>query len=432
MFFLVDFFSLLFFSCKEDQPLTIKSRTETFTIKCNQSTTLKISNGDELVITDNTFDCATSENFKLTVNTVKTKKEIILSGLQTIDIDGRPLESAGMIQLDYPKSISINESNPIIHRSRTDHAYPDMQSFILDTKTNSWNLNDQKILIEGNDDILLGESLFNTKCAQCHSKKLDRDLTGPALAHVGKFRSMDWLIEYTKDSQSMIAKGDSLAVCSWDRWKPSLMPTNTNLSNSEIEAIYKYVENESTIRNIPIDSTLFSYPCDFQSYSDEGGIYTYNSMSTPSILTIPTSTAPIFTQPVNMFYSTDLLTRNWYNVDRYYGTDFKVSNPILRITNFDENTNACIVYKNENSVISFIPNSTPKEFSLQNSKGKDSIDWMEDTDLYIVAYTNNESEGTFKAIIKEIKFTKNNNDFTFTLKNMNKDKFNKLLESLDD
>ena len=409
-------------ACKNDTSPPIHSRTESFTVACNQSITLQLSNGDNLVIDEKTFVCEGDNSFELIVNTVKSKKEMILSGLQTVDSDNQILESAGMIQIDFPENIKINNDNPVIYKAKSDYYDPNMKSYALDSETNKWTLTNNELEVEGIDEILLGESLYNTQCSQCHSKKLDQDMTGPALAHVTKFRSMDWLVEFTKNSQAMIAKGDILAINLWNKWKPTIITAYPNYESSEIVSIYKFIENESKIQNIPIDSTQYI------SQYDTLIVYPGN---TNTVFETTSSRYLRDTSVANVVYFNKLMSRRWYNVDRYYSTTNNIETPVLNIKNTDEITYAFVAFENENSIISFTQSEDITMYHLLSSQGKDSINWPVESNIYIVAFSTNASNVLTKGKIKKMRFKEKNNYISLTLDDMDLNEFDKLISILD-
>lgn len=94
-------------------------------------------------------------------------------------------------------------------------------------------------------DIELGKSLFRTNCAQCHSRDMTSDLTGPALGP-GLEAWADYpqedLYQWIRNSQELIAEGHPQAVAVWNEWKPTVMTPNPNLTDSDIASILAYVE----------------------------------------------------------------------------------------------------------------------------------------------------------------------------------------------
>ena len=214
-------------SCKEDSTISIKSNSEVFNIICGNNYELTLKDQDILKIGDNTFDCGTVDSFQLTINYIKNKKDIILSGIQTISQDGSLLESAGMVNLDFPNSISINENNPVEYNLKSDFVFPDMKLFSYNQNSNSWTESKDKINNKGNEAIENGRELYNTNCANCHPTQLSKKGTGPALGRVEKFRNLNWLIDFTSNSQAMIRSGDSISMCIYYAWNRSIMRQRT-------------------------------------------------------------------------------------------------------------------------------------------------------------------------------------------------------------
>lgn len=94
-------------------------------------------------------------------------------------------------------------------------------------------------------DVDLGQKLFRTNCGQCHNRDMKSDLTGPALgpslAAWAEYPAED-LRAWVRNSQELISEGHPLAMEIWNAWKPSVMPPNPNLTDSDIDAIMAYVE----------------------------------------------------------------------------------------------------------------------------------------------------------------------------------------------
>lgn len=93
------------------------------------------------------------------------------------------------------------------------------------------------------EHILRGEKLFNAGCASCHNKDMKSKLTGPALGGITEKRSKEWLYEFTRNSQKMIASGDIQAVELWNEWKPTVMNSFPYLTDEELSSIFSYIEH---------------------------------------------------------------------------------------------------------------------------------------------------------------------------------------------
>lgn len=91
-------------------------------------------------------------------------------------------------------------------------------------------------------DSVDGELLFKANCSSCH--KIDRKMIGPRLEQTTSKYSMDWLIAWTRDSQSLMDSGDKDAIAIFEEYNGSMQPS-FDLTDEEIKAIYKYVDDSS-------------------------------------------------------------------------------------------------------------------------------------------------------------------------------------------
>lgn len=98
-------------------------------------------------------------------------------------------------------------------------------------------------------DASLGQSLFQTNCASCHSRNMRTDLTGPALGGTEE-RWADYpredLYKWIRYSQQMISEGHPRAVQLWNDWRPNIMQNFANLSDNDIESMLLYINNMYT------------------------------------------------------------------------------------------------------------------------------------------------------------------------------------------
>ncbi|GAA5220483.1 c-type cytochrome [Membranihabitans marinus] len=94
-------------------------------------------------------------------------------------------------------------------------------------------------------DIQLGQKLFRANCNSCHNKDMKSDLTGPALGPSieawSEFPRED-LYAWVRNSQELIANGHPRAVELWNAYKPTVMTPNPNLTESDIESIFAYID----------------------------------------------------------------------------------------------------------------------------------------------------------------------------------------------
>ena len=88
-----------------------------------------------------------------------------------------------------------------------------------------------------------GEKIFKANCAACH-KINDKKLVGPGLAGVmERVPSKEWLYEWVRNSQKMIASGDEYAVQIYEQYNKVAMSAFEQLSNEDIDDIFEYVAN---------------------------------------------------------------------------------------------------------------------------------------------------------------------------------------------
>jgi len=87
-----------------------------------------------------------------------------------------------------------------------------------------------------------GKQLFTTNCASCHNPV--KDATGPALKGKSKeVPSKQWIYDWVHNSSKVIASGDEYANKLFEEWNRVPMTHFPDLTNDEIDAIIKYVDN---------------------------------------------------------------------------------------------------------------------------------------------------------------------------------------------
>ncbi len=90
-----------------------------------------------------------------------------------------------------------------------------------------------------------GKDLFKSYCKACHS--LDKRLVGPALKGVESRRSKDWIVNFVKGSQAMIAAGDSTGMDLFKEFNQIPMP-DQNLDDDQINSILAYIKESSKVK----------------------------------------------------------------------------------------------------------------------------------------------------------------------------------------
>ncbi|MRX67518.1 Cytochrome c [Flavobacterium resistens] len=135
-------------------------------------------------------------------------------------------------------------------------------AFFLSSNTEK-KLSDNKIYLQENyikidktDPLYTkGRNIFKRDCAACHYIGMDLLGTAPPLGGITKLRKKDWLYKYTRNSYQMYEQGDKIAkeIRSKKSW--GLMTSFPNLTDSDLDAIYYFVEKryEMTKKGIPVE-----------------------------------------------------------------------------------------------------------------------------------------------------------------------------------
>lgn len=87
-----------------------------------------------------------------------------------------------------------------------------------------------------------GEKLYKNNCTQCHA--INEVIIGPALKDVHERRPKEWLINWIRNSQKVIASGDEYAVALYEEYNRTVM-TAYPFSDEEITSILSYIKVES-------------------------------------------------------------------------------------------------------------------------------------------------------------------------------------------
>ncbi len=91
-----------------------------------------------------------------------------------------------------------------------------------------------------------GEQLFRTRCANCHSVtgNEQEDALGPDLLGVTRQRDMDWLLNWLRAPDQMLAKKDPVAMALYKKYNRLAMP-NMRLNQQDATALISYIDEET-------------------------------------------------------------------------------------------------------------------------------------------------------------------------------------------
>jgi mono/diheme cytochrome c family protein len=89
-----------------------------------------------------------------------------------------------------------------------------------------------------------GKAIFSSRCAGCHN--INKVLTGPALEGVHERRSIEWIINFVRSSQTLVKNGDKDAVALFEKFNKIPMPDHPDLTDDNIKSIVEYIKSESS------------------------------------------------------------------------------------------------------------------------------------------------------------------------------------------
>jgi cytochrome c2 len=98
------------------------------------------------------------------------------------------------------------------------------------------------LLLHAQTDAAAGKSIFQSRCASCHSLK--QEMTGPALKDVDKRRKPEWIVKFVQSSQTMISSGDADAKAVFAKYQ-TIMPDHKDLKEADVQNIIAFVKEES-------------------------------------------------------------------------------------------------------------------------------------------------------------------------------------------
>lgn len=87
-----------------------------------------------------------------------------------------------------------------------------------------------------------GKAIFTSRCAACHN--VNKVLTGPALAGVDQRRSIEWITQFVRSSQTLIKSGDKNAVAVFNQFNNVTMPDHPDLTADNIKSIVQYIRSQ--------------------------------------------------------------------------------------------------------------------------------------------------------------------------------------------
>lgn len=343
---------------------------EEYTINTERDTILVTKNGALLKIPQGAIEAGSKKQVTLEIKEAYTIAQMIKNGLTTSSGE-EPMSSGGMIYINPKEGQSASLKKKIHVALPTRFKEPGMKLFKgeeSDNGTINWIKPDTLPVTALDKSLANGKALFNAKCVACH--RLGTLVTGPDLAHYLRQYSGDtllvrgyglhiptyaWGYDGGADTSHFNPLSAKLAHLSNELWQNqflyfcnqraqfgSLGTFFPDLQESDYDAIYSYIQNESDRLQLPdpqlrklsecIDSCqqyrdrskeLLNRKRQMEKNRDKQIVENGPQTVEERIVTNPQPDVPLFTEkevvnPVNqtaVYYQFSIETFGWYNVD---------------------------------------------------------------------------------------------------------------------
>jgi len=297
LIFLVAILSCNQQSDRRSLPDTGKLTSQFFNININKDTILKTLNGAILDIAKGSLS-ATDSVVHLEIKEAYSLEEIILARLAT-QTNGQPLSSGGMLYINAVGGQEVKITKAINVSVPTKFYNKQMQLYKGEQTDKGINWVDPVPLSESPvaKQIDNGEQLFKANCSSCH--KVAVDFVGPALAHVIARKGREWVYNHhkafsadsSKSTEPIYSDGgikndyeeSSNRIIESDRYDLNMLyltsspyyylaclqehfktgaPQMNHLKNSQLDSIYRYIENETGRLAVPYPNSNYSSSID--------------------------------------------------------------------------------------------------------------------------------------------------------------------------
>ncbi|SFW79902.1 Cytochrome c, mono-and diheme variants [Chitinophaga sancti] len=333
---------LAFISCQQNVPLNGKLNTDKLpsqlvTINTSRDNYIKLSGGSIVQVPANALKTASGDSVKLEIKEAFTLGQMARAGLYTRS-NGELLSSGGMLYIAPQAGQDVQILKPLKVIVPADHVEDDMQLFKGEIKDSAINWVDPQPLEmnKGEARLANGKSLYQSNCKQCHD--VTKKLIGPALFGTMQRWHNDTAAVYllTRNfAQAMQAYPQ--AACIYNEYKIG-MPGYPSFPDEDLYDIYRYIQEEGMKQfgKIPEEYTS-NKNCDSCEYIIQLAMKIFNSDSARFNLSYSINRSDVqssqgidsiainFTPPVTqnaaqippVFYSFEILSFGWYNVDSY-------------------------------------------------------------------------------------------------------------------
>src|SRR5256885_6570158 len=264
--------AIFFCSCQNKSanrifhPEALASEKVSFDI--TKDTNFKTKHGTIIRIPAGSLQSTGNPIVELEIKEANSVGEMIRGGL-AMQSNGQPLVSGGLIYINALGDEKVRISKPFMIAVPTNTIDDSMKLFHGEPDDDS-NMNwiEPKQMADNPQWKALqsGKSLFISNCASCHA--VNKSSVGPQLAHIVKRSSNpvafgeqgyvqnghNLLYDFTRNSQAVL-KWSLYYRCLYNQYNKSPMNLFPDLTETDLNNIYSYIENESEVRKLPVPDT---------------------------------------------------------------------------------------------------------------------------------------------------------------------------------
>lgn len=357
---------------------TSKLPSSTYSIDITRDTALITKKGAVIKITAGSLQSSTSI-VQLEIKEAYSITDIVKAGLITRS-NNEPLSSGGMIYINAVSGQEVKIAKAISVAIPTSSLNPAMQLYKGEIKNDSSvNWVDPQPLEENPQAKALnaGKALFESKCASCHEIGKDiappaaaaassvvrqvqyidttKLLSGPDLAHIVKRSpgitvldaryTHNILYDFTRNNLKVLGGETEVSGyyrCLFRNWNGAPMPLFPDLTETDLNNLYGFIENESELRNLPVPNNGILSCLDScriyhelkdkwervkrelegdssQMVEEQMDFGPPDTTRVPSAIFFDSSQSPTNTvmpmTPKSLYYQFNVETVGWYNVD---------------------------------------------------------------------------------------------------------------------
>ena len=423
--------------------------SESFTIDITKDTVLLSKKGAVIKIPKGSLT-GTGKLVNLVIKEAYSIEDIVRAGLTTTS-NGAALSSGGMIYVNTSNPETEKISGPISIAIPTSSIDRDMKLYSGEEKDGKLDWVEPVDLPVSPQISILnqGEALFKSNCASCHA--LEKDLTGPPLAHIVKRTKKiaekeghNYLYDFTLNFSRAVRISPYYRAVACSR-ATVMNAFQGTLTTSDLDKLYSFIENESTVKNLPVPETSNCIDScgDFIRIVDSLR-YRLGELATPVPMVIEENIQidkPPFDPSVSIivdtlvsplehqsyFYQFTVSQPGWFNVDKLlnmgYSENVLICSP--KQTNYDR-INYYLVIPSFNAVIPGGPIKQEGRIGFFSING--TIPLPTGIKAYIIALGEFEDKIIFSKIEFEVE---RRQDFELDMQFISKDEFNKAIASLN-